>query len=123
MQRADITGTTTILINFAQPSNADNMLLSACGLVCDECEFFGSTCDGCHAVKGQTFWAKEHMPSKVCPLYDCSVNKFKYRDCGDCGEVPCKTFREMKDPNSTDEEHRQGLIDRVARLKGTTPGA
>jgi hypothetical protein len=26
-------------------------------------------------------------------------------------------FREMKDPNSSDEEHRQGLIDRVTRLK------
>ena len=67
--------------------------------------------------KGQTFWAMEHIPAKVCPLYDCSVNKRNYRDCGDCAEVPCKMFREMKDPGSTDEEHRQGLTDRVARLK------
>jgi hypothetical protein len=71
-------------------------------------------------VKGQTYWALEHMPAKVCPLYDCSVNNKNYRDCGDCSEVPCQVFREMKDPNSTDEEHRQGLIDRVARLKNVT---
>jgi hypothetical protein len=68
-------------------------------------------------VKGQTFWAMEHLPTKVCPLYDCSVNKRNYKDCGDCVEVPCTIFREMKDPNSTDEEHQKSLIDRVSRLK------
>ena len=93
------------------------MILSACGLVCSDCEFFGSTCNGCHAVKGQTFWAKEHIPSKTCPLYDCSVNNRKYKDCGDCAELPCAMFREMKDPGSTDEQHLKGLTDRVARLK------
>ncbi len=96
------------------------MILSACGLICSDCEFFGAQCSGCHAVKGQTFWALEHMPTKTCPLYDCSVNKLHFKDCGDCGELPCKMFREMKDPNSSDEEHRQGLIDRVARLRAIT---
>jgi hypothetical protein len=93
------------------------MILSACGLICSDCEFLGNQCTGCHAVKGQTFWATEHLPAKVCPLYDCSVNKRSYKDCGDCLEVPCQVFREMKDPNSTDEEHQKSLIDRVARLK------
>ena len=93
------------------------MTLSACGLVCSDCEFFGNQRAGCHQVKGQTFWALEHMPSKVCPLYGCAVNNKGFKDCGDCAEVPCKTFREMKDPNSTEEEHQQSLIDRVARLK------
>jgi hypothetical protein len=96
------------------------MILSACGLICSECEFFGKTCNGCHAVKGQTFWALEHMPSKVCPLYDCSLNKRGYKDCGDCAEVPCKTFREMKDPNSTEEEHQRSLLERVGRLRSVT---
>ena len=99
------------------------MTLSACGLVCSDCEFFGNQCNGCLTVKGQTFWALEHLPSKVCPLYDCSVNKLKYKDCGDCSELPCTMFREMKDPSSTDEEHRQGLIDRVGRLKDVTRNA
>lgn len=34
-----------------------------------------------------------------------------------------RIFRKsMKDPNSTDEEHRIGLIDRVARLKNVERG-
>ena len=93
------------------------MTLSACGLVCDECEFFNVTCTGCHNVKGSTFWAIEMMPGKVCPLYDCSVNKKKFRDCGDCSELPCKMFREMKDPKTSKEEHQKMLLVRVSALK------
>ena len=51
------------------------MTISTCGLVCDECEHFGTNCNGCKAVKGQTFWALEMMPTKTCPLYDCAVNQ------------------------------------------------
>ncbi|MDD4214176.1 MAG: DUF3795 domain-containing protein, partial [Bacteroidales bacterium] len=65
-----------------------NEVLSACGLFCQECEFYTVKCAGCHNIKGSTFWALEMMPSKVCPLYDCSVNQRKYRDCGDCSELP-----------------------------------
>jgi hypothetical protein len=93
------------------------MTLSNCGLICDECEFFNKTCTGCMSVKGQTFWAKEMMPTKVCPLYDCAVNQRQYANCGGCSELPCGMFRNMKDPNSTEEQHQQGLIDRVGRLK------
>jgi hypothetical protein len=92
------------------------MRLSACGLICDTCEFYNTTCTGCHAVKGSTFWAKEMMPSKVCPLYDCSVNKKGLKDCGECSELPCKLFRDMKDPNSTEEQHLRSISERVARL-------
>jgi hypothetical protein len=94
------------------------MNISSCGLICDECEFFGKTCDGCKAVKGQTFWAKEMMPTKTCPLFDCAVNQRKYSDCGDCKELPCELFLKMKDPNSTEEEHQESLKKRVAILKG-----
>jgi hypothetical protein len=94
------------------------MILSACGLICNECEFFNKTCTGCIEVKGSTFWAKEMMPDKVCPLYDCSVNQKGFRNCGDCSELPCKMFREMKDPNSTEEQHQQSIITRVATLRG-----
>lgn len=96
------------------------MNLSVCGLKCDECEFFNKSCTGCINVKGSTFWAIEMMPSKVCPLYDCPVNKRGYKNCGDCAELPCNTFREMKDPNSTDEEHQKMLLQRVALLKAAT---
>lgn len=94
------------------------MIVSVCGLRCDQCEFYQKTCEGCKAVEGQTFWAKEMMPNKTCPLYDCSVHKKGYSHCGQCAELPCETFRNMKDPNSTEEEHRLGLIERAERLKG-----
>ena len=93
------------------------MNISTCGLVCDECEFFGNKCNGCKAIKGQTFWALEMMPTKTCPLYDCAVNQHKYSDCGDCKELPCELFLKMKDPNSTEEEHQESLKKRVSILK------
>jgi hypothetical protein len=95
------------------------MILSACGLKCDECEFFNKSCTGCINVKGSTFWAKEMMPDKTCPLYNCSVNIKKFRNCGDCGELPCKMFLNMKDPNSTEEEHQKSIQTRVAALKSS----
>jgi hypothetical protein len=38
-----------------------HLVLSACGLICSECGFFENQCNGCHTVKGQTFWALEHV--------------------------------------------------------------
>jgi len=93
------------------------MILSACGLKCDECEYFSKNCAGCHAVKGATFWAMEMMPSKVCPLFDCSVNKKGLKDCGPCLDLPCETFLNMKDPNISDEEHQRSIGIRVALLR------
>jgi len=91
-------------------------ILSACGLLCNECNFFGKECSGCKQVEGKPFWTSE-LKIDTCPLYNCSVNERKYNNCGDCSEVPCKTFREMKDPNTTQEEHEKYLIERVNRLK------
>jgi hypothetical protein len=95
------------------------MLLSACGLLCNDCELLNKTCTGCHNVKGSTFWAKEMMPSKVCPMYDCSVNKKGFKDCGPCNELPCKLFLDMRDPNSTEEEHQKSIGERVERLRAS----
>jgi hypothetical protein len=93
------------------------MILSVCGLKCDECEYFNKSCTGCINVKGSTFWAKEMMPNKVCPLYDCSVNRKNFRNCGECNELPCKLFLEMKDPKSTEEEHQKSIEVRVSLLR------
>lgn len=93
------------------------MQLSSCGLICDECEFFNNTCTGCYTVKGSTFWAVEMVASGVCPLFDCAVNKKGFSSCGPCKELPCKMFREMKDPNISEEEHQKLLMTRVERLK------
>ena len=92
--------------------------VSSCGLICNECPFYNKECAGCIKVKGQTFWAKEALPNKTCPLYDCAVNIKHFKNCGACAELPCKMFVEQKDPNSSDEEHKAGILKRVAVLKG-----
>jgi len=93
------------------------MLISACGLICNECPFFEKDCKGCFAVEGKTFWAADAMPNGTCSLFDCSVNTRKYKNCGACAELPCKMFTDLKDPNSSEEEHQKTLIERVKRLK------
>jgi hypothetical protein len=91
-------------------------IISACGILCNECNFFGKECSGCNQVEGKPFWTSEYK-IEVCPLYNCSVNDKNFKNCGECAELPCKTLRGMKDPNSTQEEHEKSIIERVNRLK------
>ncbi len=93
------------------------MSMAACGLMCNECPFFGKPCEGCYKVKGKTFWAVDHVPGGTCALFACSVNTKKHDHCGRCGELPCQKFVEQKDPNMSQEEHERLLKERVARLK------
>jgi hypothetical protein len=92
-------------------------LLSACGLLCNECKFLGDTCDGCYAVKGKTFWAKEFRTDKICPLFNCAVNDKKFNNCGQCDRLPCKAFTELQDPEISDEEHAKSIELRISRLR------
>ncbi len=92
------------------------MEISNCGLICEECGFYQQKCGGCYKVGGQTFWARE-LPEKICPLFDCSTKKKQLKNCGDCKELPCKIFIELKDPNVSEEDHKKMLDIRVKRLK------
>ncbi|HOZ30727.1 MAG TPA: DUF3795 domain-containing protein [Bacteroidales bacterium] len=93
------------------------MNISACGLICDNCQFFNKECTGCHQTKGKPFWTAFQENVSVCPLYDCSVNKKNLKDCGGCNELPCKLFYNLKDPNTTEEQHLESIKTRVSVLK------
>ena len=93
-------------------------LISACGLDCSVCPWYPNTCSGCFSVKGSTFWAKEALPGKTCALFNCAVNERGYKNCGGCAELPCRKFVELKDPNTSQEEHLATIHVRAARLKG-----
>lgn len=93
-----------------------NQLVSVCGLLCSECDYFNNTCNGCYAVKGSTFWAQEAMPDKLCPLYKCATIERNFNSCGQCKELPCGKFLDLKDPNISDEQHKKSIKERVARL-------
>lgn len=96
--------------------NWGDIMLSACGILCDECEFLGKNCQGCSEVQGKPFWVEE-MKVANCALYDCCVNQRSFKHCGHCESLPCKIFFEYKDPSMSDEEHAQGVKMRVDRLK------
>ncbi|HPE18781.1 MAG TPA: DUF3795 domain-containing protein, partial [Tenuifilaceae bacterium] len=79
--------------------------------------FHGKECPGCYLVEGKTFWALEAMPNKICPIFDCSVNRRLFKNCGECNELPCKVFTELKDPNVSDLDHELSVQKRVLLLK------
>jgi hypothetical protein len=91
-----------------------------CAIACTECnsmhdELKQKPCRGCNAEKGQIFWVK-FMGLDTCPIYACATNK-PVKHCGECAELPCKIYFEMKDPSISEEQHQQGIRDRVEVLK------
>ena len=87
------------------------MKLSVCGLDCDSCNFYPAECEGCREVDGKPVWTETG-----CELYLCCSEK-NFKTCGDCHELPCKMFIELKDPNISEEEHLKEIKNRVERLK------
>ena len=85
------------------------MIISACGLDCDECQFYNKECNGCFSMKGKPFWTVEATTAGICPLFDCSINKKRFENCGECFELPCKMFVDLKDPGITDDEHQKSI--------------
>ena len=88
-------------------------MISACGLLCGECEFYEKSCEGCDNIKGVVFW----MNGDICPFYKCAVVEHELKNCGDCSEIPCDMFYKIKDPNITEEKHLESINKRVSRLK------
>lgn len=41
------------------------------------------------------------------------MNQRGHKDCGECAELPCATFLQMKDPATSDEEHQRMIGIRV----------
>lgn len=93
------------------------MEISACGLFCNDCPFFNKDCKGCYNLKGSPFWTKQATKTGICPIYDCSINQKTYSNCGECNELPCQIYIQLKDPNITDKEHQESIQKRVKNLR------
>lgn len=91
-------------------------IMSCCGFICSECDFYPEKCKGCSEIKGKAFWLA-YTGESVCRMYDCCVNKKGLAHCGMCGELPCERFCQ-NDPNYSDEENEAERKVRVQRLKG-----
>jgi len=93
------------------------MNISSCGIDCGACEHMNVSCTGCKVLSGKPFWTKLDGMPPVCPLFGCADKK-GYKSCGECAELPCKLFLEMKDPHATEEQHQEGIRTRVKNLRG-----
>lgn len=93
------------------------MTTTVCGIDCRMCDLYQKDCAGCNEIKGCVFWASMFNQT-VCPIYDCAVNEKKYKNCGQCEKLPCEIYSEVKDPATTDEEHKARIKERVERLRG-----
>jgi hypothetical protein len=93
----------------------DRKLAGVCGIICTECKYLGDTCAGCGNVEGKPFWAQEFQV-EVCPLYGCCAGEKRLEHCGTCGEFPCKTFKELRDPSMGPEEAEANMLARMEEL-------
>lgn len=93
-----------------------NMELSVCGCDCVACDYFKkSECLGCSEIKGKVWWAS-YVSATACPIYTCVNDEKRLDNCGMCSEMPCKLWRELKDPNHTDDQHEASINERVENL-------
>jgi hypothetical protein len=90
-------------------------LATACGLYCGTCEHLDKDCQGCGFVEGKPFWT-EKMGVKVCPLYECCVNKKNVEHCGICSDLPCELFKSFYDPSLSPEEAKKSVASRQKEL-------
>ncbi len=94
-----------------------NKEMSVCGCVCSDCEYLKkSECSGCFKIKGKVWWAS-YISATVCPIYACVIDKKKINHCGRCPEIPCQLWRDLKDPNYTDEQHEESMRNRIENFK------
>lgn len=90
-------------------------MLTKCGVDCSTCPSYEKDCAGCEAIKGNVYWT-EHIGGGTCPIYKCCEDN-SHEHCGKCGSLPCNTWKELKDPSMTDEQHLDALNQRVKLLR------
>lgn len=89
-------------------------VISCCGVVCSECQYYPADCKGCLTIKGRVFWL-EHTGEKICEIYECCVNTKKLEHCGKCEKLPCAKYN-GSDPTKTTEENNQDFINQLEQL-------
>lgn len=90
-------------------------MICRCGADCETCQVYKDKCDGCEQIEGKVYWL-EYIGSDVCPIYECGAEK-GFAHCGYCDEIPCDIWYKLQDPAMTEDEHLQGIFERVRMLK------
>lgn len=90
-------------------------IISCCGVICSECQYYPADCKSCPTIEGQVFWL-EYTGEKICGIYQCCVNTKKLEYCGNCERLPCAEYNGF-DPTKTQEENEKDLINQLAQLR------
>lgn len=88
--------------------------LSCCGTDCGGCECYGNLCKGCNESEGKVFFVQE---GQACPIYECVINRKRFKNCGNCREVPCSVWKNTRDPKYTDKEFAENIEARLRALR------
>lgn len=89
-------------------------IISCCGVICSECEYYPNDCGGCPQIEGKAFWL-QYTGGSICEIYDCCINHRKLRHCGQCPEYLCQRY-DLDDPTKTPEENAAGRKLQKAQL-------
>lgn len=103
-----------ILSGFSKKKQREILGMSCCGTECFKCGCYGTMCQSCNELQGKVFHAPE---GKACPIYECAVQKKKLVNCAECDELPCRIWRETKDPQFSEEEFQKNTEDRINNLR------
>lgn len=95
-------------------------IISCCGVVCSECQYYPGDCAGCPAIEGKVFWL-QFTGGDVCDIYQCCVEEKGLAHCGLCGELPCERC-EQKDPTLSDEENEATFQKQMEVLRALREG-
>ena len=103
--------------------------ISVCGIdceaysTCDKCSsicksmhnVFNNICEGCNAIHEKILLNK-NISLNICPIYECVINKH-YKHCGECKQLPCKLYYDLKDPLISDITHKLEIEHRIRVIK------
>ena len=103
-----------MLSSFSKKRQREILKLSCCGTDCASCPWFTNKCTGCNACQGKVFHAP---PSKPCPIYNCAVQKHRYLSCGECEHLPCQIWKDVRDPQFSQQDFDASISQRISQLK------
>ena len=72
-------------------------------------------CEGCNAIH-EKILLNRNISLNICPIYVCVTNR-QYKHCGECEQIPCDIYYELKDPFITDSVHKLNIEERIKVLK------
>lgn len=90
--------------------------LSVCGVCCStDCRAYKTECEGCVELEGKIPWAVFY-DREYCPIFQCVRDK-GLSSCAECGQAPCQTWFDTRDPHASDEQFTADISSRLKNLR------